>query len=140
MFPGTVGRLPLHDRILAWNHKCHFPTIIEDRFDYYVEQNGLTPIAPMARRLDILGRLDLRPILPKITSEVLVLQGNEDRLVPRRHYEELLAALPRAQGAIMPLVGHQPHFTHAEALAQTITDFLLPCAPGGCPNEAANPN
>ena len=30
----------------------------------------------------------------------------------------------------------KPHFTHAEGLAQTIGDFLLPCAPGGCPNEA----
>ena len=46
-----------------------------------------------------------------------------------------MAALPKAEGVVMPLVGHQPHFTHAEALAQVIGDWLLPCAPGGCPNE-----
>jgi hypothetical protein len=35
----------------------------------------------------------------------------------------------------MPLVGHQPHYTHAEALAQVTADWLLPCNPGGCPKE-----
>ena len=55
--------------------------------------------------------------------------------MPRRYFDELKAALPHAEGVIMPLVGHQPHFTHAEALAQAIGDWLLPCAPGGCPNE-----
>ena len=101
----------------------------------YVQENGLTPIAPMATRLDMLGRLDLRPLLPKIASEVLILQGNEDRIVRRSHYEELVAALPKAQGVLMPMVGHQPHYTHAEGMAQALNDFFLPCAPGGCPNE-----
>ncbi len=136
LFPGRVGGLPLHDTILALNHKVNFPSLLADRWDYYAQQTGLTPIAPLARRLDILGRLDLRPILPEITGEILLLQGNEDRLVARKYYDELLAGLPHAKGVLMPLVGHQPHFTHPEALAQAITDFLLPCAPGGCPNEA----
>lgn len=136
LLPGNASRLPLRDRVLAWNNKSHFPSIISDRWDYYLEQNGLTPIAPMAARLDLLGRLDLRPILPKIAAEVLVLQGNEDRIVHRTHYDELVAGLPHAKGVIMPLVGHQPHYTHAEGMAQAFNDFLLPCAPGGCPNES----
>ena len=64
-----------------------------------------------------MARLDLRPILPEIRSELLLLQGNEDRIVPRRYFEELKASLTRAESVIMPTVGHQPHFTHAEALA-----------------------
>ena len=134
--PGNSSRLPLRERVLTYNSKCHFPTIIEDRWSYYLEQNGLTPIAALAHRSDLVARLDLRPLLKEITSEILVLQGNEDRIVNRRCFEELCAALPRATGVIMPLVGHQPHFTHAEALAQAIGDWLLPCAPDGCPNEA----
>ena len=55
--------------------------------------------------------------------------------MPRRFFDELKATLPHAEGVLMPLVGHQPHFTHAEAMAQVIGDWLLPCAPGGCPNE-----
>ena len=89
----------------------------------------------MAHRVDLLTRLDLRPILREIPTEILLLQGNEDRIVPRRFFDELQAALPHAEGILMPLVGHQPHFTHAEAMAQVIGDWLLPCAPGGCPNE-----
>ena len=85
--------------------------------------------------LDLVSRLDLRPTLGRITTEVLLLQGNEDRIVNRRSFDELRELLPKAQGVIMPLVGHQPHYTHAEALAQAVADWFLPCAPGGCPNE-----
>jgi pimeloyl-ACP methyl ester carboxylesterase len=135
LLPGTTSRLPLRRRILTYNSKNHFPAIIDDRWSYYLEQNGLTPIGPLAHRLDLVARLDLRPLLSEIKSPVLLLQGNEDRIVNRRCFDELQAALPAAEGVIMPLVGHQPHYTHAEALAQAISDWLLPCAPGGCPNE-----
>ncbi|MBX6314135.1 MAG: alpha/beta hydrolase, partial [Isosphaeraceae bacterium] len=136
LVPGRVACLPFHEPILAWNNKLSFPAALADRWPIFVEQNGLTPIAPLAHRLDLLARLDLRPILPQIRTEILLLHGNEDRLIPRRHFDELCALLPQAQGVIMPTVGHQPHFTHAEALAQAIGDFLLPCNPQGCPNES----
>ncbi|GAC1467277.1 MAG: hypothetical protein NVSMB9_08720 [Isosphaeraceae bacterium] len=138
MVPGTVSRLPLRHAVLSYNNKMHFPEIISDRWTYYVEQNGLTPIAPMAHRMDLVSRLDLRPSLPRIQSEVLILQGNEDRIVPRRFFDELCAALPNARGVLMPLVGHQPHFTHAEALADAIGEWFLPCAPGGCPEKSVS--
>jgi pimeloyl-ACP methyl ester carboxylesterase len=130
--PGSVSRLPLHRAVLAWNNKGHFPEILVDRWIYYLEQNGLTPIAPLAHRLDLVAHLDLRPILREISTEILLLQGNEDRIVPRRHFDELCAGLPHATGVIMPLVGHQPHYTHGEALAQAIGDFCpapRPAAP-----------
>lgn len=135
--PGTISRLPLRNAILRYNNAMHFPQEIADRWDYYVEQNGLTPIASMAHRVDLLTRLDLRDALPRIPTPVLLLQGNEDRVVPRPYFDELCAGLPAAQGLVMPLVGHQPHFTHAEALARAVGDWLLPCAPGGCPKDPA---
>jgi pimeloyl-ACP methyl ester carboxylesterase len=131
--PGTAARLPLRRAVLTYNCKSDFPAVIADRWSYYVEQNGLTPIAAMAHRVDLLTRLDLRPILPEIPTEILLLQGNEDRIVPWRFFDELKTALPRVEAVILPQVGHQPHFTHAEALAQAIGDWLMPCAPGGCP-------
>lgn len=135
LLPGTTSRLPFHKSVLEWNNKSHFPDIIQDRWEYYVEQNGLTPIASLTHRLDLVGGLDLRPRLGEITNEILVLQGNEDRIVGRSHFDELCGKLPHVHGVIMPLIGHQPHFTHGELLAQAIQEFLLPCAPGGCPNE-----
>jgi pimeloyl-ACP methyl ester carboxylesterase len=135
LLPGTVAGLPLRETILTYNSKNHFPSILEDRWSYYMEQNGLTPLAPLAHRLDLVSRLDLRPILPEIPTEILLLQGNEDRIIARHHFDGLRAALPKAEAVIMPLVGHQPHFTHAEALAGAVGEYLLPCAPSGCPNE-----
>jgi pimeloyl-ACP methyl ester carboxylesterase len=136
LLPGHAGRLPLHGKILAFNNQSHFSSIIADRWPFYVEQNGLTPIAALAHRLDLIAGLDLRPTLPEIATEILLIQGNEDRIVPRRYYDVLKAGLPKAEGLILPIVGHQPHYTHAEILAQVVGEFLLPCAPGGCPNDS----
>jgi pimeloyl-ACP methyl ester carboxylesterase len=133
--PGSTSRLPLRNAILRYNNAMDFPEIIADRWALYVEQNGLTPIAPLAHRLDLVSRLDLRPILGRIPMEVMVLQGNEDRIIPRRHFDAIIAALPKARGVVMPMVGHQLHYTHAEAMAEALSDWFLPCAPGGCPNE-----
>lgn len=132
---GSLARLPFREAVLRYNNAQHFPNWIEDRLDYYLEQNGLTPIAAISHRLDLLGRLDLRAILPEIQNRVLLLQGNEDRVVSRRHFDELCAGLPNAQGLIMPMVGHPAHFTHPEALARTIGDWLLPSHPAGCPTS-----
>jgi pimeloyl-ACP methyl ester carboxylesterase len=133
---GTTSRLPYHERVLEWNNLSHFPSVIADRWPFYLEQNGLTPIAALTHRLDLISRTDLRSRLPEIPTETLLIQGNEDRIVGRRYYDELKAGLPRAEGLILPIVGHQPHYTHGELLATLVGDFLLPCAPGGCPNEA----
>ncbi len=124
--PGKVSRLPFHGKALAWNNLSHFPSIIADRWPFYVEQNGLTPIAALAHRLDLLTRLDLRPILAEIPTEVLLVHGNEDRIVGRRYFDELKAGLPKSAGLILPIVGHQPHYTHSELLAQVVGE--LPAA------------
>ncbi|HEX8202013.1 MAG TPA: alpha/beta hydrolase [Isosphaeraceae bacterium] len=129
-FPGTVARIPLHDRVVTWMHKRSFPATQADRWDHFIEENGRTPIAAMVHRLDLLGRLDLRPLLPEIATEVLLLQGTVDRLVPRPHFEVLRAGLPHAHAVLLPGVGHQPHYTHAEDLARRLTEFLRPRVPG----------
>jgi pimeloyl-ACP methyl ester carboxylesterase len=135
-FPGTVSRLPLRETVLAYNNKMDFPGLLEDRWSFYVEQNGLTPIKALAHRTSILTRLDIRPILPEIAAELLLVQGREDRVVPQRYFEELKASLPRSESTIMPTVGHIPHLTHAESFARLIGDWLLPCNPEGCPRDA----
>jgi pimeloyl-ACP methyl ester carboxylesterase len=134
LIPGTAARLPFRRRVLAYNSRLEFPSLLDDRWDYHLEQHALTPIRSLAHRSALLTRLDLRPILPAIPTELLLIQGNEDRVVPRRDFEVLRAALPKAEAAILPTVGHLPHLTHAEVLAQVIHQWLLPCAegPGGC--------
>src|SRR5205814_8011351 len=97
-----------------------FPAILEDRWFFYLEKNGATPIRSLAHRVKLLTDLDLRPILPEVSTEILLLQGNEDRIVSSRYFESLKATLPRAEGLIIPTAGHTPHMTHAEVLARLI--------------------
>ncbi|MBX6312638.1 MAG: alpha/beta hydrolase [Isosphaeraceae bacterium] len=121
----TLSRVPLHDAVLVRRQRIEFPAALADRWDHFVRENGLTPMAALAHRLDLVSQLDLRPLLPAIRAEVLLLQGDQDRLVPRPHYDELLAGLPHARGMILPGIGHLPHYTHPEELARWIADFLL---------------
>jgi pimeloyl-ACP methyl ester carboxylesterase len=133
--PGNVGRLPLRRPILTYNARAEFPAQLEDRWSFYLQENGRTPIKSLAHRVKLLFDLDLRTMLADISTELLLIQGNEDRIVARRYFDMLQAALPRAEGAILPTVGHQPHLTHTEAMAGLIGDWLLPCAPAGCTEE-----
>jgi pimeloyl-ACP methyl ester carboxylesterase len=124
VLPGTTDRLPFRELVLRIEGKAHFTGQPADRWQYYVEQNGLTPIHSMAHRIDLLTRLDLRPTLPAIAQEVLLLQGDRDKIVPVPNYHLLLDRLPNARGVLMAGVGHQPHFTHPEWLAREILAFL----------------
>jgi pimeloyl-ACP methyl ester carboxylesterase len=132
---GPLARLPFRTAILTYNTKAEFPAILEDRWRFYLEKNGQTPIRSLAHRAGLLTKLDLRPILSDIPNEILLCAGNEDRIVSRRYFDDLKGLLPYAEGVIMPTVGHEPHLTHAEVLARLIGDWLLPCAPGGCSEQ-----
>jgi pimeloyl-ACP methyl ester carboxylesterase len=125
MIPGNVSRLPLQGPLLALKNRRHFPPDVADRWPYYVAQNGLTPISALAHRLDLIARTDLRPVLPEIGTEVLLVQGEDDPIVAHSHFEELKAGLPRAEALVLPKVGHQPHFSHAEWLAEVVGEFFL---------------
>jgi pimeloyl-ACP methyl ester carboxylesterase len=135
LVPGTVKRLPFRIQVMNYNERPEFPAILQDRWPFYVERNGETPIRSFAHRVGLLTKLDLRPILPEIPTETLLIQGREDRIVPRRDYDLLESSLPKAHGMIVPTAGHILHLTHAELMARMIGDWLLPCAPEGCPQE-----
>jgi pimeloyl-ACP methyl ester carboxylesterase len=139
LIPGNVGRLPFRRAVLSYNSRPEFPALFTDRWDIYLELNARTPINALAHRSALLTSLDLRPILPGISSELLLIQGNEDRIVARNYFDSLMAALPHAQGVLLPTVGHQPHVTHAELLAGMISEWLLPCPPAGCPVDTGQP-
>jgi pimeloyl-ACP methyl ester carboxylesterase len=135
LMQGNVARLPFRRPILTYNTKAEFPALLEDRWRFYLEENGRTPIKSLAHRVKVLFDLDLRPILGDVSTEILLIHGNEDRVVSRRYFDLLQVGLPRAEGAILPAVGHEPHLTHAESMASLINDWVLPCAPAGCSEE-----
>lgn len=124
--PGTLSSLPLRERVLAWNSRDSFPAALAPRWRYYVEDNARTRIAGLAHRCDLLTRLDLRPRLGSIRTPVLLLRGNEDRIVPRALHDTLARGLPGAATRVVPLAGHPMHLTHAELMARYVTEHLLP--------------
>jgi pimeloyl-ACP methyl ester carboxylesterase len=124
--PGHVQRLPFREAILTYNSKLDFPGAVVDRFPFYLEQNGLTPIRSLAHRCRLLTSLDLRSILPEIMSEVLLIHGNDDRIVARSQFDLLKSSLPAADSVILPAVGHQAPLTHPDVLARLVGDWLLP--------------
>jgi pimeloyl-ACP methyl ester carboxylesterase len=126
---GTTSRLPFHELGLSRNNKTTFPSHSPDRWDHYVEENGLTPIAGLTHRLDLLDRLDLRSILPAIRQDVRVIHGTVDRIVPMKFHEDLVAGLPKGRSILMEDVGHQPHWTHPEELARLVDDFFEESVP-----------
>ena len=121
---GPTARLPFHRRGLARNNRATFPADRPDLWESYAEENGRTPIASLTHRLDLLDRLDLRPTLAEIRAEVLVIHGGADRIVPMARHEELVAGLARPSAAVMPRVGHQPHWTHPVELARLVGGFF----------------
>jgi pimeloyl-ACP methyl ester carboxylesterase len=121
---GTTSRLPFHELGLSRNNKSTFPHDLPDRWAYYVAENGLTPILGLTHRLDLLDRLDLRPILSRIVQPVRVIHGSADRIVPMRFHEELVKGLANSHSIVMDQVGHQPHWTHPEELARLVGSFL----------------
>jgi 3-oxoadipate enol-lactonase len=137
LFPGTVKRLPFQRLVLTDNSRAEFPAVLQDRWPFFLEQNGATPIRSLAHRVKLLTRLDLRPILPEISTETLLIQGREDRIVPRRDFDLLESTLPKAHGIIVPTAGHMLHLTHAELEARMIGDWMLPCAQEACTQEQA---
>ncbi len=122
--PGSAHRLPLHRTVLSLFSRDQFGAAPPDRWTFYLDQNGLTSIAGLAHRVDLLSRLDLRPILPEIGSEVLLIHGDKDSIVPMTRFEELKTGLPNASSILLPGVGHQPHFTHPELLADLVRSYL----------------
>lgn len=128
--PGRMAGLPLRGPVLAWHNRHTFPPeVVADRWPIFVAENGATQIAGMAHRLDMLAEVDLRPLLAGITTPTLVIHGDIDGIVPRSHFEILRTTLPRAEAALWPGIGHQPHFTHPERLAEAIEAFLAASAP-----------
>jgi pimeloyl-ACP methyl ester carboxylesterase len=125
LLPGTAARLPLRRRVLAYNCKSEFASIIEDRFQFYLDQNALTPIRSLAHRTRMLANLDLRPILRRISSKILLIQGNEDRIIPKAHFDELTRSLPCSKGVVIPTAGHQLHLTHAEVMAELVREWFM---------------
>ena len=67
---------------------------------------------------------DPRPLLPRLTQPVLLLWGEQDRMIPASHGQDWLAVLPRADLVVLPGLGHVPQEEAPEASLVPVRVFL----------------
>jgi pimeloyl-ACP methyl ester carboxylesterase len=124
--PGPVRQLPF--RRLYFRRTHYTPFVGRDRsfWDHFVEHTGTPQIKQAARLALVLHRVDLRPLLAQIRQPTLVISGTADPLVLPVHADELERGLPNARRVDLVGCGHFPYFTHPEALAEIVREFLTP--------------
>jgi pimeloyl-[acyl-carrier protein] methyl ester esterase len=74
-----------------------------------------TEAASLAAGLDYLLTQDLRPLLPSLPAGAVVIQGQEDRIVPPGQGRFLKEQLDKARLNLLPGAGHLPFLTQAAA-------------------------
>jgi pimeloyl-ACP methyl ester carboxylesterase len=136
----AVARLiPPGPRLAHWRarnealrrlHYRGFECVEPQRWPFFLEQTGQTPISAMGHWGHVLHKLDLRPLLPAIRQPVLIVSGDDDRLVPQQCQQELFHGLPNAIMFQLQGCGHLPTLTHPEALVHAVLTFAGLGSPG----------
>lgn len=124
--PGRMAGLPLREKVLLKTAGTTFKETFPDVWSFFLECSGRARLAAVAHQAYMLHGLDLRSILPSIRQPVLLICGDQDRVVPRPHAEMLLQGLPNAGRIVIEGCGHVPSYTHPEILAEVIRQFLTP--------------
>jgi pimeloyl-[acyl-carrier protein] methyl ester esterase len=78
----------------------------------------------LAAGLDYLLAQDLRPLLPGLSGGAVIIQGQEDRVVPPDQGKFLAAQLAGARLNLLPGAGHLPFFTQAAAFNGIVEECL----------------
>ena len=91
----------------------------------YLRHAANTPIAAAAWRAWTIARSDLSALLPEIQQPVLLLTGDQDRLVPVACWQQLQEGLPCCQRVHIPGCGHYPQYSHPHVMAEVIENFLF---------------
>lgn len=124
--PGTVGAVPLLERLTRRNHFAPFAERGAAEWEFFLQRQGAVPIRAFAQRALLMHHTDLRDRLPRIDVPVLLVTGDSDPLVGKASEHELRAGLPLAARAEIERCGHYPHLTHPEVCAEVVRQFLLP--------------
>ena len=84
--------------------------------------------------LDYLLRRDLRPHLAQVPGRTVIVQGDEDRIVPLAQARFLHEQIPGSRLNLLPGAGHLPFLTQAAAFNEMLEGILR-----GGPGERSSP-
>ncbi len=124
-FPGRLGHIPLRKLIQSHNHRRWFPSFDKTRWQFLLDNSGQVRVAAQSQRAGIIRDTDLRPILPSISQEILLIHTEHEGLVPDECLDELANGLPHAKVERMLNSGHLPYLTHPHRIAKLIREFLV---------------
>jgi pimeloyl-ACP methyl ester carboxylesterase len=130
--PGPTARIPKREKILDLIHRERFARQPPEVWRAFVTWTGAARLAAMGHQARWLHGLDLRDELPDIRQPVLLICGDHDTVVPAGHTEMLQNGLPSAGVVVLEGCGHLPAYTHPEAFAEVVRQFLTP--PGPAPS------
>ena len=85
---------------------------------------GAPSSVSLARALELLRDIDLRPLLSRITIPTLVIGGDRDALVPPGATQALARALPDAAHVTIEGAAHAPFLSHRQAFLDAVLPFL----------------
>jgi pimeloyl-ACP methyl ester carboxylesterase len=94
--------------------------------DFQPRENG----ADLAAGLDYLINTDLRPKLVRVPAGALIVQGDQDNIVPPAQTEALRHYLLDARVVTFPGAGHAPFLTRAGEFNEIVEEFLREGARG----------
>ena len=80
-------------------------------------------VAALGHGLDWLREVDLRPLLPTLTTRSLLIHGENDRLNPVAAAQSLSTTLPDARLEVFAGAGHAPFLTDPEHFVQLLENF-----------------
>ncbi len=72
----------------------------------------------------IIGRIDSRPFLPRISCPTLVLCGRQDQLTPVALHEEMAALIPGARLDVIENSGHLSTMEQPDAVGEALRIWL----------------
>jgi pimeloyl-[acyl-carrier protein] methyl ester esterase len=78
----------------------------------------------LAAGLDYLLKADVRPRLPQLAIEPVIVQGREDRIVPPAQARYLHERLPGSRLMLLPGAGHLPFFTQAARFNEILKEVM----------------
>ncbi|MBY0521978.1 MAG: alpha/beta hydrolase [Gemmataceae bacterium] len=131
-----MQRLPWLEKLLHFSHHGPMATRPPDVWRFFIERCSSPAIAAVARRALLLHRLDLTANLADIRQPTLLITGDQDPLVKSDCTEQLRRTLPSVAHIELDGCGHYPMFSHPDALADVIRQFLVPaCSPAACPKN-----
>lgn len=125
--PGRLRSVPFSNAVSRYNHGRELERREPGLTDFLLEESGATPIRTVAAQGLAIDSTDNRQLATQVRQPVLIIHGEQDRLVPARHASELAKRMANVQIMLIPGCGHIPHLSHPEVMAQVAFRFLGMC-------------